>query len=98
MIFNPENSPSVWTQTQAPDVIERDESVVVNENLANVFAEIERQFDVKVSNKVPNIAGLEMTGSFEKHENAAETLALICQNFDLNFQKLNENTYLVLKK
>ena len=70
----------------------------VNENLPNVFAEIARQFDVKIVLENEKIADFEMTASFEKHKNVEETLALVCENFELSFEKTKGNVYQVLKK
>jgi len=70
----------------------------VNENLPNVFAEIARQFDVEIVLENEKIADFEMTASFEKHKNVEETLALVCENFELSFEKTKGNVYQVLKK
>jgi ferric-dicitrate binding protein FerR (iron transport regulator) len=69
--------------------------IFTSEPLANVFEEIERQYDVEIL--VHGDLELEYTGSIEKTESAAEVLRLICRPFDLQIKKSKNNQFHISK-
>lgn len=64
-----------------------------DEPLKNVFAEIERQFNVEIQINDKNINNNKFTAYFEKPKNIEQTLNLICLNFNLKFTKINKAKY-----
>ena len=65
----------------------------INEPLQNVFAELERQFNVEIICNNKNVNEFEFVGNFQKPKTIEQALDLICPSFDIVYKKLNNNKY-----
>jgi transmembrane sensor len=61
--------------------------------LADVFKELERQYDVRIRFKSPEQAALVYNGYFKQTANIEATLNLICLTFNLKFKTIDKTTY-----
>lgn len=63
--------------------------------LNKVLAALESQYKVSIELSDQQLNNLSFTAYFEKPDSAEEALDLICQTFNLTFDKVNENNYKV---
>ncbi len=85
------------TKVKSVDVSENSASwidnkfVFTSESLIDVFAEIERQYAVKITCE-KNISFV-YTGNFDKDHSVENTLDLVCRPFGLKFVKISQGQY-----
>ncbi|MCI5059393.1 MAG: DUF4974 domain-containing protein [Flavobacteriales bacterium] len=68
------------------------------ENIMNVFAEIERQYNVEISLELDDELGQKFTGVFNRKENVKTTLDIICQTFGWQYKKQKAGSYIITKR
>ncbi len=67
-------------------------------SLKSVFEEIERQYNVTITSKLPlDFSEFKYTGYFEKSKSSESTIGLICESFNLTYKKksASDNIYII---
>jgi transmembrane sensor len=63
--------------------------------LSKVIADLERHYNIKINSTVLDSEEAEYTGLFNRSVSIHEALEIICFSLDLEFEKKNENDYLI---
>jgi ferric-dicitrate binding protein FerR (iron transport regulator) len=98
-IFNIKNKQGKITQSSVENVLswKANKFNFTSMPLLKVFKELERQYDVKIINKLKTQSDYIYSGYFTKKKSIEESLNLICESFDITFVKLDDNKYKVLQ-
>jgi len=71
--------------------------VFTSEQITNVFAELERQYDVEINLGIDNPSELLYTGNFARTTSIETTLNFVCKSFNLNFTETKNKTYIIFQ-
>lgn len=88
---NGELKKSIDTMAKQSTLWMKNEFIFTSTPLYEVFEEIERQYNIKISGKYsPDYI---YTGNFNKKQSVETTLDLVCRPFDITFVKISNNEY-----
>ena len=66
-----------------------------NTPLKNVFKDFETYYGIKIETNLNAISNLSYSGFFKRKTTINQALEIVCYSFDLKFDKINNNHYLV---